>query len=136
MPDALARALLPSSGVVDIPRSERMSELDISAALVDLLARLEPDVRGATFSVDADLQEALELDDDDLEQFAVAVGKAFGVRVGRHERGLLRSLSGAIAFVRRAQRAAVDGLDALARSGGAGFDDIADGRVTQLRRGR
>jgi hypothetical protein len=82
-----------------------MTELDISAVLIDILARIEPDVRGATFSIDADLKEELHLDDDDLERFAAAVGDTFGVRIGRHERGLLRSLSGAIAFVRRAQRA-------------------------------
>jgi hypothetical protein len=80
-----------------------MTELDIRAVLVDILATIEPDARGATFSVDADLQDALCLDDDDLARFGDGVVDAFGLRITPHERGRLRSLSGAIGLVRCAQ---------------------------------
>jgi hypothetical protein len=80
-----------------------MSELDIRAVLVDILTGIEPDARGATFSVDDDLQAALRLDDDDLVRFGDEVAATFGLRLGPHERSRLRSLSGAIGVVRRAR---------------------------------
>jgi hypothetical protein len=80
-----------------------MTELDISAVLIELLSALEPDARGATISVDADLGEELGLDDGDLDRFARSVASAFGLVLTARERPLLSSLSGAIAVVRRAR---------------------------------
>jgi hypothetical protein len=85
-----------------------MTELDIRAVLVDILASVEPDARGATFSVDDDLQESLRLDDDDIARFGDGVASTFGLRLPPHERARLRSLSDAIRCVRRAQSSAVD----------------------------
>jgi hypothetical protein len=83
-----------------------MTELDISALLIDILAVIEPDARGATFSLDADLRDELGLDDDDLDRFAREVQRNFGVVIPERDRPLLCSLSGAVAIVRRARRAA------------------------------
>jgi hypothetical protein len=80
-----------------------MTELDIRAVLVDILAGIEPDARGATFSFEADLQDALHLDDDDLVRFGDGVAAAFGLRIAPHERARLRSLSGAVGVVRCAR---------------------------------
>ena len=91
-----------------------MTELDIRAVLVDILAAIEPDARGATFGVDADLQDALHLDDDDLARFGDGVAAAFGLRLGAHERARLRSLSGAIGVIRRAQPFADGAVDGAA----------------------
>jgi hypothetical protein len=82
-----------------------MTELDISALLIDILASIEPDARGATFSLDADLGDELGLDDDEFARFAGDVGRAFGVVIGARERPLLRTLAGAIAVVRHARQA-------------------------------
>ncbi len=82
-----------------------MTELDISALLIDLLSAIEPDVREATFSLDADLREELGLDDADLDRFGEGVQRLFGIAIAERDRPLLRSLSGAIALVRHARRA-------------------------------
>jgi len=81
-----------------------MTELDISALLIDLLAAIEPDVREATFNLDADLRDELGLDDTDLHRFGEGVQRLFGIAITERDLPLLRSLSGAIAVVRHARR--------------------------------
>jgi hypothetical protein len=85
-----------------------MNEIEIGAVLVDLLARIEPDVRGATFSIDADLKTELHLDEDDLERFALAVAKTFGLHLGADHRRTLQSLASAIALVKEERRAGAE----------------------------
>jgi acyl carrier protein len=85
-----------------------MNHSEIRARVLDVLARIAPDIEPGTIGADTDLREQMEIDSLDFVNFTAALHKSFGVEVPDSDFRELQTLDGCVAYLARRLNAAQD----------------------------
>jgi acyl carrier protein len=78
-----------------------MNHAEIRARVLDVLARIAPDIDPGTIGADTNLREQMEIDSLDFMNFAAALHKTFGVEVPDADFRELQTLDGCVDYLAR-----------------------------------
>jgi acyl carrier protein len=76
-----------------------MTHAEVREAVVRVLARIAPEVRGVALDEDANLREQLDLDSMDALNFAIGLHDALGVEIPVTDYAKLATLKGAVDYL-------------------------------------
>jgi acyl carrier protein len=76
-----------------------MTRAEVREAVVRVLARIAPEVRGVALDEDATLREQLDLDSMDALNFAIGLHDALGVEIPETDYAKIATLKGAVDYL-------------------------------------
>jgi len=83
-----------------------MTDAELRALIVDILGNIAPEGDLSAVADDEDLREALDLDSMDFLNFVVALHERTGIDLPEADYPRLRSLGGAIAYLKHPEESA------------------------------
>ena len=78
-----------------------MNDAEVRQLIFDVLSEIAPEADTATLAGDEDMREALDLNSMDFLNLVIALHKRSGVEIPEADYPKLRTLDGAIAYLRR-----------------------------------